>query len=64
MMTMKEGAKQMEFLSKHGVEIITGISYLIAAASVFVKLTPTLKDDNVLGKVVKVFEFIALNKRD
>lgn len=54
----------MEFLSKHGVEIVTGISYLIAAASVFVKLTPTLKDDNFLGKVVKVFEFIALNKRD
>jgi len=34
-------------------EIMTVIAYIIAAASVIVKLTPTLKDDNVLLPIVK-----------
>jgi hypothetical protein len=34
-------------------EIFTVIAYLIAAASVIVKLTPTLKDDNVLLPIIK-----------
>lgn len=34
-------------------EIMTVIAYLIAAASVIVKLTPTLKDDNILLPIVK-----------
>lgn len=37
---------------------------LIALASVIVKLTPTQKDDTILGKVVSfVGKFIALNKK-
>ena len=43
--------------------IANAIAYAIAAASVIVKLTPTLKDDNALKAVVKfVGKYIALDK--
>lgn len=32
-----------------------------AAASILVALTPTRKDDDILGKIYKVLEFLALN---
>jgi hypothetical protein len=32
-----------------------------AAASIICALTPTRKDDDVLGKIYKVLEFLALN---
>ena len=45
------------------LDIINFISYAIAAATIVVKLTPTLKDDNVLKTIVKfVGKYIALNK--
>jgi hypothetical protein len=34
---------------------------LHAAASIICALTPTRKDDDVLGKIYKVLEFLALN---
>ncbi len=45
---------------KNIAEIITSI---IGVASIIVKLTPNLKDDNILLPIVKfVGKFIALNK--
>lgn len=39
------------------------VAYVIAAASIVVKLTPTLKDDNLLLPIVKFLgKFIALDK--
>ena len=39
------------------------ISSIIGVASIIVKLTPTLKDDNILLPIVKfIGKFIALNK--
>jgi hypothetical protein len=39
------------------------IAYVIAIASIIVKVTPTLKDDNILLGVVKFLgKYIALNK--
>jgi hypothetical protein len=42
------------------INIITGV---IAVASIIVKLTPTLKDDNILLGIIKFLgKYIALNK--
>jgi len=39
------------------------IAYIIAAASIIVKMTPTIKDDNVLKSVVKfIGKYLALDK--
>lgn len=43
--------------------IVDVIAYLIMAASIIIKITPTLKDDNFFLPVVKfVGKFVALNK--
>jgi hypothetical protein len=43
-------------------QIASAISMIIGAASVIVKLTPTLKDDNILLPIVKFLgKYIALN---
>jgi len=42
--------------------IASVIAYIIAAASIIVKLTPTLKDDTVLLNVIKfISKYVALN---
>ena len=39
------------------------ISYVIAIATIIVKLTPTLADDNILLPIVKfIGKYLALNK--
>lgn len=43
-------------------DVMNIIAYIIAIASIIVKLTPTPKDDEVLGKIKNfVSKFIALN---
>jgi len=43
--------------------ITTIIAYVIAIASIVVKLTPTLKDDDALKSVIKFLgKYIALNR--
>jgi hypothetical protein len=50
------------FIQNHWQDIVNIISYAIALASVIVKLTPTLKDDNALLGVIKFLsKYIALN---
>lgn len=47
----------------HMADITTVIAYLIAVASIIVKLTPTLADDDALKGIIKfVGKYIALNK--
>jgi len=44
-------------------DIATIIAYIIAVASIVVKLTPTLKDDTVMKQIIRfVGRYIALNK--
>lgn len=53
----------VDYLIKNWTSIAQAIAAIIGAASVIVKLTPTLKDDNILLPIVKfVGKFIALNK--
>lgn len=35
---------------------------IIGGFSIIAKLTPTPKDDEILGKIVKVLDFLAMNK--
>ena len=45
------------------VNITSVIAYIIAAASIIVKLTPTQKDDTVLANIIAFLsKYIALNK--
>ena len=44
-------------------EILDAIAYLVLFASIIVKLTPTLKDDNYFKAIVKfIGKYIALDK--
>ena len=44
-------------------KVAEAIAAIIGAASIIVKITPTLKDDNVLLGVIKFLgKYIALNK--
>ncbi len=47
----------------HWSDIASVIAYIIAGASIVVKLTPTLRDDDALKGVIKfVGKYIALNR--
>lgn len=40
------------------------LAYVVAIASIIVKLTPTIRDDTVLLKIVKfISKYIALNRK-
>ncbi len=52
----------VEWIQTNWAEILKVIAYIIAAASIIVRLTPTQDDDAVLGKIIKfISKFIALN---
>ena len=45
------------------VQIAQAIASVIAAASIIVKLTPTIKDNEILEKIIKfIGKYIALNR--
>lgn len=45
------------------MDLINAVAYTISAATIVVKLTPSQKDDAILGKIVNfVGKYIALNK--
>lgn len=51
----------IQYITENGADIITILVALMAALKVVVRLTPTLKDDDIFGKVDKVLEFIIPN---
>jgi len=53
----------VNFFKDNGVQILVAITSIIGAVSIIVKLTPTLKDDNIWLPIVKFLgKYIALNK--
>jgi hypothetical protein len=57
------GIKEFWELKEYAGDIAKIIAYVIAIASIIVKLTPTLKDDDVLLKIVKIVsKYVALNR--
>ena len=56
-------SKMIEYISTNSRVIFDLIAYVIAIASIVVKITPTLKDDNYLKPLIKfVGKFLALDK--
>jgi len=53
----------IELLSNHGTDIIAIIVAAMGLLKVIVRLTPTLKDDAVFGKLDSLFESIIPNYR-
>lgn len=51
----------IQYITENGADIITILVAVMAALKVVVRLTPTLKDDDIFGKVDKVLEFIIPN---
>ena len=52
----------VQWFQANWVNIASTIAYIIAAASIIVKLTPTLSDDAWLLKIIKFLsKYIALN---
>lgn len=53
----------LKWLNQHKVELAAAYAALVTAASIIVKLTPTLSDDNALLKVIKFLSrYVALNR--
>lgn len=56
-------SKLISFVTSNSKELLDAIAYTIAAASLIVKITPTLKDDNYLKPLVRfIGKFLALDK--
>ena len=53
----------INWVIENQVALISVVTSVIGVASIVVKLTPTLKDDNILKGVIKFLgKFIALNR--
>lgn len=50
-----------EYLSQNGTDIIAILVALMATLKIIVRLTPSLKDDAIFGKLDKVLEFLIPN---
>jgi hypothetical protein len=51
----------IEYISENGANIVAVVVALMAAAKVVVRLTPSIKDDEIFGKLDKILEFIIPN---
>ena len=53
----------IEWIIANWADVAQAIAAIIGVASIIVKITPTLKDDNILLPIVKfIGKFIALDK--
>ncbi|BAQ92967.1 hypothetical protein [uncultured Mediterranean phage uvMED] len=51
----------IDYISQNGTDIIAIIVAVMAAVKVVVRLTPSVKDDEVFGKLDRVLEFLIPN---
>lgn len=51
----------IEYISQNGTDIVAIFVAIMAAAKVVVRLTPSIKDDAIFGKLDKILEFIVPN---
>lgn len=54
----------IEWISAHWDEVLAVYGGLVALSTAIVKITPSTKDDELLGKIVKVFDkFSTVSKK-
>lgn len=53
----------MEWVIQNWDNIALIVTSIVTAASIVVRLTPTKRDDEALGKVMRILNFIAINKK-
>ena len=52
------------FVTLHWDEILAAFGAVVAACSAIVKITPSTKDDELLGKLIKLVEHLSIfNKK-
>ena len=51
----------LTWLSAHADQIIGALTSIVTGASALAALTPTPKDDSIIGKLYKIVDFLALN---
>lgn len=49
----------INWITAHWADILAIYGAVVAMATVIVKLTPTVKDDEILGKVIKALDFVS-----
>jgi hypothetical protein len=49
------------WISAHADQIIGALTSIVTGASALAALTPTPKDDSLIGKIYKIIDFLALN---
>jgi len=54
----------IEYIKTHYADILAIIGGVVAVASAIVKITPSTKDDTVLGKIVSVLVYFSLYNKD
>ena len=54
----------MQWIQANGKDILAVIGAVVTASSLIVKLTPTPKDDQVLGKIIKILSALSLCNAD
>lgn len=53
----------MQYILLHYTDIMAIIGSVVTTASLVVKLTPSTKDDELLGKIIKVIEYASVFNR-
>lgn len=51
----------INWIVNHSAELISILTGIVTVASAIAALTPTPKDDGIVGKVYKVVDWMALN---
>ena len=54
----------ISFITEHYDELLQIVGAVVALATLIVKLTPTQKDDDTLGKIIKVLSALSLCNAD
>lgn len=53
----------MEFITSHLDELFAIIGIIVTLATAIVAMTPTKKDDEILGKIVKFLDYFSVVNR-